>query len=338
MNRSTLTTIAQRLAAMAVIGLALLLQACSCTNLGPSCHPQVDEHGVYLVHYLDVNFTSQETTKETNVGGYLSVCDCLAITGVEKLHVVNDIKIAVSDSPDPVKINEPLTYDIYVLNLGTENATGINVEVTLPASFSVLNAGSLTCAPANGNIVCKNSVPFDLANDDATFVLRVTPTAAGKFVVTAKAFAIEADFNLNNNVDTEETIVNESTELPVADLTVSITAAPNPVRNGSELTYTIDVKNTGPQNATQVVLEGFFFFERLEGRNIRTTAGSCTVTRITDLTCNIGELADGATAAVIIKAFPFETGTLTKSVRVTSNNDPHFQNDNATVQVTVNPP
>ena len=338
MNRSTLTTIAQRLAAMAVIGLALLLQGCSCTNLGRSCHPQVEEHGVYLVYYLDLDLTPQQTTKETNLGGYLSVCDCAAITGVEKLHVVNDIKIAVSDSPDPVRINEALTYDIFVSNLGTENATGINVEVTLPASFNVLDAGSLTCASANGNIVCKNSVAFDLANDDATFELRVMPTASGQVPITAKAFAIQVDSNPDNNVEIEETRVNETTERPVADVSVSIAAAPNPVRNGSELTYTIDVQNTGPQNATQVVLEGFFFFERLEGRNISTTVGSCSVTRISDLTCNIGALSNGSTARVTIKAFPFETGTLTKSVRVTSNNDPHFQNDNATVQVTVNPP
>src|SRR5882762_10089565 len=127
MNRSTLTTIGRRLAAMAVIGLALLLQGCSCTNLGSSCHHQVEENGVYLVHYLDLDLARQQTTTETNLGGYLSVCDCAAITGVEKLQVLNDIKIAVSDSPDPVKINEALTYDIYVSSLGTEKATGINV-------------------------------------------------------------------------------------------------------------------------------------------------------------------------------------------------------------------
>ena len=338
MNRSTLTSTIRRLAVMAVIGLALLLQGCSCTELGKRCSTQVNEHGVYLVHYLDLNSTPQVTTKETTLGGYLTVCDCLAINGTEKLHVLNDISIAISDYPDPVKINEPLRYTIFVWNLGTEKATGINVEVTLPASFNVLNAGSFTCAPANGNIVCKSSVAFDLANDDATFELRVMPTASGQASITAKAFAVEVDSNPNNNVDVEETTVNPETSSGLADVSVSIAAAPNPVRNGNELTYTIDVQNTGPQTATHVVLEGFFFFERLEGRNISTTVGSCSVTRVSDLTCNIGELSNGSSARVTIKAFPFETGTLTKSVRVTSFNDPNFHNDDASVTVTVNPP
>jgi uncharacterized repeat protein (TIGR01451 family) len=335
MTRLTVTTISRRLAPSAVLGLALLLQGCSCAKLGKNCVTQVEENGVYLVYYYDLNVEPQITTIEANLGGYLSVCDCSGITGVEKLHVANDIKIGISDWDDPARVNEPLTYQFYVSNLGTEKATGINVEVTLPATLNLLDAGSLTCAPANGDLVCKNSVAFDLANDFASFELRVMPTAAalGQVSITAKAFAIEVDSNPNNNVAIERTMVKGS-EGP----NVSIAAAPNPVRTGSELTFTIDVQNNEPVPATNVVLEGFFFFDYLEGRDISTTVSSCSVDRNSSLRCDLGELANGTNARVTIKAFPLQSGTFTKSVRVTGvNNDEYFENY-ASVTFTVNPP
>lgn len=63
--------------------------------------------------------------------------------------------------------------------------------------------------------------------------------------------------------------------VPTADVSISNAASPNPVKSGANLTYTITVKNSGPDTAlavsmTDVVPTGTTFV------SVVTTAGSCT--------------------------------------------------------------
>jgi uncharacterized repeat protein (TIGR01451 family) len=118
-----------------------------------------------------------------------------------------------------------------------------------------------------------------------------------------------------------------------ADLGISMTAAPNPVGTGSNLTYSITVSNVGPDSAqaatvTDVLPAGVTF--------VSSTAsiGSCSGT--TTVTCTLGTFANGATATITIVVTPAAAGTLTNTVNVTSSSpDPIPSNNTATTSTTV---
>ncbi|MGA8223949.1 MAG: hypothetical protein WB780_20030, partial [Candidatus Acidiferrales bacterium] len=118
-----------------------------------------------------------------------------------------------------------------------------------------------------------------------------------------------------------------------ADLGVSMTAAPNPVNTGSNLTFSITVTNNGPDSAqsatvTEALPAGATFVSS------STTVGTCSGT--TTVTCTLGTFANGATADITIVVAPTTAGTLSNTVNVNSSTpDPNPANNSATTSTTV---
>jgi uncharacterized repeat protein (TIGR01451 family) len=116
------------------------------------------------------------------------------------------------------------------------------------------------------------------------------------------------------------------------DLAVSIADAPDPVRVGQPLTYTVTVVNNGPATATGVTLTdtlpgGVTFDSASPGQ------GSCTGT--TTVTCTLGTLAGGASTHVTIAVTPTQAGSLTSSASVSgSPTDSSPGNNTATATTT----
>jgi uncharacterized repeat protein (TIGR01451 family) len=88
--------------------------------------------------------------------------------------------------------------------------------------------------------------------------------------------------------------------VPAADMAISNTASPNPVKSGANLTYTIMVRNQGPDTAvtvsmTDVVPTGTTFV------SVATTAGSCTAPPVGGtgtVNCTVSSAANGSKFAV----------------------------------------
>lgn len=122
---------------------------------------------------------------------------------------------------------------------------------------------------------------------------------------------------------------------PEADLSVTLTDAPDPVTVGATLTYTLTVINNGPDTATAASVSdtlpaGVAF------SSASATQGSCTGTA--NVSCDLGDLAPGASATVTIKAKPGSAGTLTNTASAGSSvNDPNLADNSATATTTVNP-
>jgi uncharacterized repeat protein (TIGR01451 family) len=104
-----------------------------------------------------------------------------------------------------------------------------------------------------------------------------------------------------------------------ADLSITKTDSPDPVLLGENVTYTLDVKNNGPDAATNVVVT-----DRLPSStayvSATSTQGSCThVGNI--VTCNLGTMNNGDMATVTVVARTrgnpntiFNTATVTSDV------------------------
>ncbi|MFC1944923.1 PQQ-binding-like beta-propeller repeat protein [Chloroflexota bacterium] len=127
---------------------------------------------------------------------------------------------------------------------------------------------------------------------------------------------------------------------PLADLSVIIGDSPDPVIAGNDLTYTVEVTNSGPDATTGVVVTdtlpaGVTFV------SATPTQGSCSTSDGT-VTCTMGNLGSGTSATVTIIVTPTTARTLKNAVSVTSNeSDPDTENnmatENTTVNTTVNP-
>ena len=131
----------------------------------------------------------------------------------------------------------------------------------------------------------------------------------------------EGDEN-NNDCSDSVTVLN-----PDADLTVTKVDSPDPVLVGSPLTYTLQVRNNGPSEATNVQLTdtlpaGTTFVSVNPGPPTCSEAGGVVL-------CNLGTLAVGALTTVTISVTaPPTPGQITNVASVSSDQDDPNPDDN----------
>ena len=106
-----------------------------------------------------------------------------------------------------------------------------------------------------------------------------------------------------------------------SDLAVAVSDYPDPVRIGSNLTYSIAVTNAGPDGAGNVVVTDILP-TNVSFVSCLVSQGSYTQSDDT-VTCDMGTISPHATAAVTIVVAPILEGVVTNDVSVTtSSSDP----------------
>lgn len=120
---------------------------------------------------------------------------------------------------------------------------------------------------------------------------------------------------------------------PATNLAVAMSASPQPVTQGSTLTYHLTVHNIGSLPATGVNLTdglpaGTSFVSAI------SSLGNCSGTAV--VTCALGDLPSGSNATVQIAVIPNLAGTLSNTATVTGNEvETDTVNNSATTSVTV---
>jgi uncharacterized repeat protein (TIGR01451 family) len=204
-----------------------------------------------------------------------------------------------------------LTYTVVITNNGPNDAIAVVVTDTLPLSVTnVLTAtGQGSCSLTGNLVVCDLGVVSDQATTAIT--LTVVPSQAGNIYNEVRVGAAGFDPDLGNNVDATYTTVD-----PVADLTVTKSAWPEPVGLGEPLTYTLVVTNAGPSTATGVVLTDTLPLSVTDVL-MASSQGSCALDNAA-VVCDLGALNHLAGASVTLTVRPTATGILTNRVVVTS--------------------
>jgi uncharacterized repeat protein (TIGR01451 family) len=243
-----------------------------------------------------------------------------------------DLSVSKDDAADPVREGDDVSYTVNVSNNGPDLAENVVLTDDLPDGVNYVSAmpSQGTCSEADGVVTCDLGDMASGGSADVTIVVNA-PTA-GTLTNTASVASDTGDPNAGNNSDSEETTVN-----PIAaDLAVDKSDAADPVREGDDVTYTVNVSNNGLQTAENAVLtddlpDGVTYVSATPSQ------GSCSQDAGT-VTCNLGDILGGGSADVTIVVNAPTAGTLTNNATVTSDTeDPNTGNNSDSEETTVNP-
>jgi len=121
-----------------------------------------------------------------------------------------------------------------------------------------------------------------------------------------------------------------------AVLAVSQSATPNPVMARDSLSWTITVTNNGTANATGVKVIDTPPATGLSLVTASASQGTCSALVSGKITCDLGSLANGQSATIVVKGTTASVGTLSNQVTVTSDQaDNQLANNSTTLAATV---
>ncbi|MCH9662149.1 MAG: Ig-like domain-containing protein [Gammaproteobacteria bacterium] len=231
-------------------------------------------------------------------------------TGVEEV-IDADLALRKTSNAASVNVGENIIYTIVVANNGPSAATNVVMSDTLPTNVTLVTASSElgACTEANHTVTCALG---DLGNGDTISATIETQTSIAETVTnTARVAATTNDPDLLNNTDSVNTEV-----LPLqVDLQVSKTASNDPVTADSAFTYVVTASNTGPGDATNVMVEDTLpptvtFDSATSDQGTCSEAGGV-------VTCALGTLAASASAEMHIQVTaPGLTNNLLNTVSI----------------------
>ncbi|MFQ5514846.1 MAG: PKD domain-containing protein [Myxococcota bacterium] len=251
-------------------------------------------------------------------------------TGLATTEVLGlaDLAVGVTAAPDPVASGETLHYGVSVMNHGPDPASQVRIRDTLPTShvrFLTAAPERGSCSELNGVVTCTidTLVPAETVRIDIAVEASSTGQAAN--VVTVSGAISDPDGS------NDFAIVRSDIQRP-NDVSVTMTASPEPVPFGGDLTYDIVVWNHGPDSVLGVTLT-----DTLPAgvSLVSATPTSCTETGGV-VSCDLGGLLGSSGRFVTLVVRPSTTGLITNTARVsTTSVDPDPSNDVAEVTSTV---
>lgn len=274
-----------------------------------------------------ITATVATTSPDSNLGNDSSTQNTTVDDGA-------DLNVVQTDSADPVIAGGEYSYTINVNNIGPNNSNTITVTDTLPTNVSYVSASGTgwSCGNAGQTVTCTRASIANGANAPAiTLNAKVTGAVTGTITNTVNVSASTKDPVSSNNTSTENTLINEGTDLT---LTKSVNA---PVVGGATTTFTLSPRNLGPYSADDVSISdtlpaGFTFISAVgAGWTCGEAGGTVTCTR---LSYNIG-----ATDNIVITTNVPATGNnITNSATLSSTTpDQNLANNTGFVTFSVVP-
>lgn len=242
-------------------------------------------------------------------------------------HVDASADIVVSKSVDDAtpNVGDTVTFTIAAKNAGPSDATGVAITDALPAGLAFVGA-----TPSQGNYdeTSERWTVGALANGaQASLTLAAQVLSAGALANTAtKTAGDQFDPDTSNNAASASINAQASADLQVRKEASTLT--PN---LGSEVSFTITVRNAGPSDATGVVIDD----QLPAGLNFVSATASVGNYDEDAGTWTLGALANGAEATLSVVASVGMPGELTNTavVATSDQHDPNPANDSAGVTI-----
>ena len=243
---------------------------------------------------------------------------------------VIDLLLNKRDQQDPVPQLGTAVYEVRVTNLGPSVATDVVLLENLPSTFLRF----IRATPAQG--VCaapdvNNLMRCDLGSLEAgqtvLTLIEMSADVIGTDTNSASANANEIDNNQANNSASENTTVQLGT-----DVSVTKQVADPEVFVGVPFVYQLMVSNTGPANSNVTLTDSLP--TGIVYQSVSTNRGSCSFSTPT-LTCGLGLMSAGQTAAIDLTVFAVDAGIISNTAQVTGT-APESNPANNTAAVAVN--
>ncbi|MEM7281198.1 MAG: M12 family metallo-peptidase [Pseudomonadota bacterium] len=226
-------------------------------------------------------------------------------------------------------VGQSFNFQFTVLNNGTETASNVNFNVTIPSSVSVqsVNPSSGTCTQAAGGYAC--GLGAISAGGSASVVLSMSTNQSGSLELPATV-STDGDVNGANN-DTTATITIEAAGDLSLNFASSITTVPLSTQRGIRLS----VSNSGPNSQSNVSVDlnsgSTFSIQSIDG------PGNCSVSTNT-ANCNVGTMNSGAAIELTINVLGEVLGNSALSATIAGDlTDPNTQNDSVSQTISVEP-
>lgn len=279
----------------------------------------------------DTVTVGSSTTDPNAANNTATAADVVATAGQADLITTN------SAAPSSVAAGSNVTYTQSVTNNGPAAAitptftqtTPPNTNfqsITFPAGWSCITpaigaAGTITCTDGS-NLGVNATANF-------TLVLQVNAgTASGTTIAeTVTANASNIIPGLTTNSATATVVVANANS---ADVAITKTATPNPVPDGNNLTYTLTVTNNGPASATNVTV-----IDPLPTAvtfvSVTSSTGTCSEAG-GSVTCQLGTMANAATATVTILTVAGTPGIFSNTATVAADQTDSVPANNSSTQ------
>jgi uncharacterized repeat protein (TIGR01451 family) len=260
-----------------------------------------------------------------------------------------DLVTTNSASPNPVAAGSNITYTQTVTNNGPAvAAAGMTLTQTTPPNTTLVSMtppSGWACgtAPAAGGavtITCTDSATLGVGAVNAaafSLVLQVNSvTPSGTNITdTATATASNVVPSITTNTASATVVVGTSNSV---DMSIAKTGTPNPVTEGTLLTYTLTVtNNSATTSATNVTVQDTLP-SVVTYLSTSTTQGSCSEAGGT-VTCLLGTMTNSTTATISILTIPSASGIVTNIATVTADQtDPNQANNTSTQTETITAP
>jgi uncharacterized repeat protein (TIGR01451 family) len=231
-------------------------------------------------------------------------------SGVQQFTIAPDLSLTVAAPSGPVAVGAAATSVYTVSNLGPFDATGVRVSLQLPSTAQNISAVASggTCTVAANVATCV----FGIARAEASHAITLIATSpsAGPFQLAASVVGDQPDPKPSDN-----TLTTTESIAYLADLSVTVTGSAT-AQVGDAVSYTVVVKNAGPNTATATQLK-YQLAPGLTPGTVTSAGATCT-SALRLVTCTIGDLATAKSVTVTINATAAAAGTQASTAAVTS--------------------
>jgi CSLREA domain-containing protein/uncharacterized repeat protein (TIGR01451 family) len=240
-----------------------------------------------------------------------------------------DLAVTASFAPDPTFVGYVQSYTITVRNRGPSPAIGVELTDFLPAEVTYLFAQT-TLGSCNLDVTTLTCVLGTLPKDaEAVVTIVVIPNIDGVLSNTAEVFSGTTELDESDN-----TATNEVTVLPIAELSLTMTANPDPVSVNQRLTYVLTAVNYGPSSASGVVVEDIIP-AGVVLESVISSQGTCTAA-IDSVSCTLGDIPFGEVVTIAVAVIPTQAGVLLlNSAHVVADTEDPAPFDNETILQTI---
>jgi uncharacterized repeat protein (TIGR01451 family) len=294
-------------------------------------------------------------TSDPNTGNNLATATTVVATAGQ-----SDLAVSTSGTPNPVTQGFNISYTQSVTNNGPATASTATFTDTIPAGTTLVSfapPANWTCntiaAGGTGTFTCTLNAGQTIAAGaivNFPMVVQVAlTTAPGTTITNTVNINIPCsgggnDPNCGNNTASSSVVVASPSQ---ADVSIVKTAAPEPVTQGTNLTYTLMVSNAGPAIAQNVSISDNIPSTTTYVSN-STPQGSCSTATISvsspypstlQVNCNLGSIGVGQKIVVTINvtAATFSASALTTNTATvtSSTSDPNAANNTSSAISTI---